>query len=110
MIFTDEKIEATHEEMIGWLDWYVANKIKGGKMEKEFGMKVGNLIAEFLVTAPGFMAFQTKKVDMKCTKCHGRGHNNLYAMKSNVPMPCDYCSGTGYEPPAVPGIQVEEYP
>lgn len=40
---------------------------------------------EFAATADG----------VKCPKCHGRGHNNVYLVGQTKPGVCSNCNGSG---------------
>lgn len=86
-------IEATHDEILEWIDWHIAMCIKQ-KMPRPLAAQVGKVLTDFFALGAGYHAFITG-AGIPCPKCQGRGHNNLILAGEGAPGACDNCEGRG---------------
>lgn len=98
MKYTDQGLEATHAEMCKWLDWYVAVRVKQG-LHPSKAKFLGSALANFLASGVHYINIH-EKLGVKCPKCQGRGHNNLFLAGQDKPGACKNCNGTGEVFPA----------
>jgi DnaJ-class molecular chaperone len=90
MTYTEEGISMTHEEAIGWLEWYRGRMLAQGTKAarvREFCHDV----AQWLGSGGAYLSG-----DELCHLCEGTGKSRLLiAGTSNA---CHRCQGTGREP------------
>lgn len=89
MKYTEHRIEATHEEMVSWLDWRCREMLKSGADPKYVqGFAVG--VSAWLSTGNQYL----RKDEDKCEVCEGTGQSKLLVGRGHAP--CHACKGTGH--------------
>ena len=79
-----------------WVEWFLVEQDKAG-MEREVRDSLEQCLGMFFASQQAF-ELHTKNVtskDLKCPRCHGRGHSNLYLAGAKEPLQCESCNGTG---------------
>jgi DnaJ-class molecular chaperone len=79
-----------------WVEWFLVEQDKQG-MEREVRDSLEQCLGMFFASQAAF-DLHTKNISsqgLKCPKCHGRGHMNLYLAGAKEPVPCANCNGTG---------------
>ena len=79
-----------------WVEWFMVMQDEQG-MEKEVRDSLEQCLGMFFASQAAFDV-HSKRVNfkgLKCPRCHGRGHNNIYLVDGQKPAKCDNCGGTG---------------
>lgn len=79
-----------------WVEWFLVEQDKQG-MEREVRDSLEQCLGMFFASQQAF-ELHTKNVSaqgLKCPRCHGRGHSNLYLAGAKEPLQCEPCNGTG---------------
>lgn len=79
-----------------WVEWFMVQQDEQG-MEREVRDSLEQCIGMFFASQAAF-ELHTKNVNdkrIKCPKCQGRGHSNLFLAGDTKPQPCKNCEGTG---------------
>ena len=90
-----------------WVEWFMVMQDEQG-MEKEVRDSLEQCLGMFFASQTAF-DLHSKKVSidkgLRCPRCHGRGHSNLYLVGAKEPARCENCKGTGkIEPSVVTGL------
>lgn len=93
MRFDEKEMTLTHEEALKWVEWFLLEQTRRGlpKNEKDHA---GFIIMAFLESGPTFIKSNGGEF-IKCPKCQGRGHSNLFLLGQKEPTKCENCAGTG---------------
>ncbi len=94
MIRTRDGFTISRQDLNKWVAWFLATKCDG--MEQEVKDSLEQCLGGFFATEAEFCEYLVKSSEgIRCPKCHGRGHNNLYLADGKPPMSCNNCAGTG---------------
>jgi len=107
MIRTRDGFTISRTDLTAWVAWFLAAKCEG--MEQEVKDSLEQCLGGFFATEAEFASHLIKVSEgIKCPKCHGRGHNNLYLLGSKTPGKCSNCNGTGTIAPNMMFVKGED--
>lgn len=107
---TQDSYAFTDAELAAWVTWFLADQ---KEMEQEVKDSLEQCLGGFFASAKAFevhLAAVNKEKGIRCPKCHGRGHNNLYMADGGKPSPCPNCGGTGTIEPNMRPATAEDFP
>ncbi len=93
MTFDQDGIKLEHTEALAWVEWFLLEQTRRG-IAKNLKDQIGATLFAFLDSGPAYLT-SLSKTSIKCPKCQGRGHSNLFLAGSAKPLSCNNCDGTG---------------